>query len=97
MRPVPAVITGVWMDSLSDDDMVAVEARLYAKLAQLQRRESKLHGSRYQLFRSPADVLEAWDRWSRVTGMLRGRSLIPRRGRAGAEVQAEADLSGADA
>ena len=79
MRPVPATITADWIDSLSDEDIVDVEARLHTKFAMLQRRETKLHGTSYQLFRSPADVMEAWDRWSRVTGMLRSRSLTPRR------------------
>ena len=79
MRPVPAVIKPAWIDSLSNDDLIAVEARLHARLALLERREKRLHGSTYQLFRSPADVMEAWDRWSRVLGALRARSLIPRR------------------
>jgi hypothetical protein len=40
-----------------------------------------LHGQKYQLFRSPPDLMDAWDRWSRVHTATRGRSLNPRRPR----------------
>jgi hypothetical protein len=61
--------------------LIQIEARLHARFSTLERREKKLHGQKYQLFRSPPDVMDAWDRWSRVNTATRGRSLNPRRPR----------------
>ena len=45
------------------------------------RPKKKARGDRYQLFRAPPDVMDAWDRWSRVLSATRLRSLNPRRAR----------------
>ena len=81
MRVVPDRIDMTWIGSLSDEDLILIEARLHARFSVLERREKKLHGQKYQLFRSPPDVMDAWDRWSRVNTATRGRSLNPRRPR----------------
>jgi hypothetical protein len=81
MRPVPDRISLTWIHSLTDDDLIDVEARLHARFAQLERRERKRIGDRYQLFSSPTDVMDAWDRWSRVNTATRSRALNPRRER----------------
>ena len=70
-----------WIGSLTDDDLLAVEARLYERFNALERREKKARGARYQLFCSPPDVMDAWDRWSRIATATRSRSLNPRRAR----------------
>jgi hypothetical protein len=81
MRVVPERINMTWIGSLTDDDLIAVEARLHERFSVLERREKRLHGQKYQLFRSPPDVMEAWDRWSRVHTATRARALNPRRSR----------------
>ena len=81
MRVVPDRIDMTWIGSLSDEDLILIEARLHARFSVLERLEKKLHGQKYQLFRSPADVMDAWDRWSRVNTATRGRSLNPKRPR----------------
>ena len=79
MRVAPERIKKEWIDTLTDEDLMAVEARLHAQFDVLERREKKLRGASYQLFRSPPEVMDAWDRWSRVLTAARARSLNPRR------------------
>jgi hypothetical protein len=79
MRLVPERISRLWIDTLSDPDIVDVEARLHAAFAVLERREKKARGLKYQLCRGPAELMTAWDRWSRISGAARERSLIVRR------------------
>jgi hypothetical protein len=78
MRVAPDVINKAWIDSLSDADLLDVEARLHAQLGVIERREKKARGDKYALFRGPADLLDAWDRWSRMSFATRERSLRPR-------------------
>jgi hypothetical protein len=79
MKIAPQKITRDWIVSLTDAEVLEIEARLHGQLAALERRERKLHGNKYELFRSPADVMSAWDRWSRVSNAARERSLLCRR------------------
>lgn len=81
MRLVPERISQDWIGTLTDTDLIDVEARLHERFTALERREKKLRGDRYQLFRAPPDVMDAWDRWSRVLSATRLRSLNPRRAR----------------
>jgi hypothetical protein len=81
MRVVPDHINTTWIGTLTDEDLIAVETRLHERFSVLERREKRLHGGTYQLFRSPADVMDAWDRWSRVNAATRARALNPRRPR----------------
>lgn len=79
MRLVPGMISRQWIDTLSDPDLVDVEARLHERFLTLQRRERKRRGERYSMMEAPADLLEAWDRWSRLLNAARERALITRR------------------
>jgi hypothetical protein len=79
MRVVPERISMVWIDTLTNEDLLDVEARVHARFSLLERREKKLKGDRYQLMRGPAELMEAWDRWSRLQAATRERKLNPRR------------------
>lgn len=79
MRIVPETMTRSWIDSLSNEDLVAVERRLHDRFTVLERREKKLRGERYELMRGSAELMSAWDRWSRVSNETRERSLRPDR------------------
>lgn len=79
MRPVPEQMNRAWIDSLSDDDLLDVELRLHGRFLTLEQREKKVRGEQYTMMRAPADLLHAWDRWSRVLNATRERSLVPRR------------------
>jgi hypothetical protein len=68
-----------WIETLSDIDLLDVEARVHAKFSVLERREKKARGDKYQLMRGPADLMDAWDRWSRLLSATRERALNPRR------------------
>jgi hypothetical protein len=76
---LPERISAEWIGKLTDLDLIDVEAQLREQFAALERRERELKGSRYDLFRSPPAVMDAWDRWSRVLTATRSRSLTPRR------------------
>ena len=41
MRLVPERISAAWIGTLTDDDLVDVEARLHARFVDLERREKK--------------------------------------------------------
>lgn len=79
MRVVPEQISHSWIETLTDDDLLDVEARVHAKFTVLERREKKARGEKYSLMRGPADLMLAWDRWSRLQAATRDRSLNPRR------------------
>jgi hypothetical protein len=79
MRPVPEYINAAWVDSLTDADILDIEARLHKRYSLIERRERKAQGDSYSLFRGSADLLKAWDRWSRISGATRARRLRIRR------------------
>ena len=79
MRVVPESINRAWIDTLSDADLIDCEARVREKFAVIERREKRARGDKYQLFRGPADLMAAWDTWSRLSAAARERSLRVRR------------------
>ncbi len=79
MRVVPEVISWGWVTTLSDEDLMDVERRMHAKFTVLERREKKLRGAKYELMRGSAELMAAWDRWSRLSNAMRERSLTVRR------------------
>ena len=72
---VPETISHKWIGALSDTDLVEAEGRLRAQLGVIERREKKVWGGKYELMRGPADLLNAWDRWTRVNRATRERGL----------------------
>lgn len=79
MRVVPEVINWGWVTTLSDEDLVDVESRMHARFTVIERREKKLRGPKYELMRGSAELMAAWDRWSRLANAVRERSLTARR------------------
>ena len=77
MRQVPERVNREWIDSLEDTDLLDVEARVRARFTLLERREKKERGDKYQLMRGSAELMEAWDRWSRILAATRERHLVP--------------------
>jgi hypothetical protein len=84
MRLLPAKINAAWIETLADDDLIDVEARLHERFTVLDSRHKRLRGGEYSLMRGPTELIDAWDRWSRVSMATRTRSLVPRRLNAGA-------------
>ena len=75
---VPEHITGEWMDSLTDGDLLVAESSLRKSFFNLEREEKKRDGAQYELMRGSAELLAAWSRWSRVSTETRTRGLHPR-------------------
>jgi hypothetical protein len=76
---VPNRINGSWVATLTDEEIIGVEAGLHETYTALEHREKQARGDRYDLMRSPADLMEAWSRWSLVNAATRSRSLNPRK------------------
>jgi hypothetical protein len=76
---VPSRITATWIDSLTNDNLLVAESRLKSAFAKEERAEKKRTGRSYDLMRGPAELMLAWDRWSRVNAAARGRKLNPNR------------------
>lgn len=80
MRLVPQQISMEWIGTLTNEDLLDVESRVYSQFDVLNKREKKLRGDKYQLMRGPAELMDVWDRWSRLNAAARERALNPRRG-----------------
>lgn len=78
MRLVPERINAAWISTLADEDLLDIESRLHERFAILDNRHKQLAGSSYVLLRGPTDLIDAWDRWSRLSMAARARSLLPR-------------------
>ena len=76
---VPPRITATWIDSLSDENLLLAELRLKNAFAKEERAEKRRLGRAYDLMRVPAELMLAWDRWSRVNAATRTRKLNPTR------------------
>ena len=77
MVAVPERIHAIWIDELSDRDLLDVEAQLRDVFFKLENQEKLKLGRKYDLFRGPVELMDAWDRWSRVRTASRARSLNP--------------------
>ena len=76
---VPERITQDWIGGLDDAGLLAAEANLRELFAAEETVHRRAVGRRYDLMRGPAELLGAWDRWSRVNAAARARKLHPRR------------------
>ncbi|MBI3567837.1 MAG: hypothetical protein HY084_06495 [Gemmatimonadetes bacterium] len=79
LKRIPEKINAAWIDTLADVDLLDVESRLHEKFTVLDRKHKTLRGSRYVLLQGPTELIDAWDRWSRVDRAARARSLAPNR------------------
>ena len=78
---IPGRITATWIDSLTNDDLLMAETRLKKVFAVRERVEKSKLGGAYDLMRGDAELMSAWDRWSRVNSAIRVRGLTPNRPR----------------
>jgi hypothetical protein len=75
---LPDRITYDWMGTLDDDALLTAELSLHRLFADQEAAQRQRLGERYELMRGPAELLSAWDRWSRVNRETRERKLNPR-------------------
>jgi hypothetical protein len=78
MRLIPTRINAAWIGTLADDDLLEIEARLHDRFAVLDQRHRRTVKERYVLMRGPVELIDAWDRWSRLNVAARGRALVPK-------------------
>jgi len=79
MMTLPDRITHDWMLTLDNDALLTAERSLHEEFKAGEATERRRVGERYELMRGPAELLSAWDRWSRVNTEARTRKLHPRR------------------
>lgn len=76
---LPERITREWMLTLDNDSLLTAESRLHEAFTAQERAHKRVVGDRYDLMRGPAELLGAWDVWSRVNNETRSRKLNARR------------------
>ena len=76
---VPEHITSKWIDSLGNESLLDAESNLHKIFSDLEQEEKAQVGASYNLMHSSANVMAAWDRWSRVSTAVRARGLHRRR------------------
>jgi len=79
---VPEYITTRWIDSLANESLLDAESSLHKIFSDLEQEEKAQVGADYSLMQGSADLMAAWDRWSRVSTAVRARKLYRRRAQA---------------
>ena len=77
---VPEHITPKWIDSLGNDSLLDAESSLHKIFSTLEQEEKARGGANYNMMHGSADLMAAWDRWSRVSTAVRARGLHRKRG-----------------
>jgi hypothetical protein len=75
---IPDRINARWMATLVDDQLVNAEAELHAVYRRQESAEKARAGARYMLLQGPADLVNAWQRWSLVNNETNHRGLFVR-------------------
>jgi hypothetical protein len=78
---LPEYITSKWIDSLGNDSLLDAESNLHQIFSALEQEEKARGGANYSMMHGSADLMAAWDRWSRVSTAVRARGLHRRRER----------------
>ena len=76
---LPEYITTKWIDSLGNDSLLEAELSLHKIFSALEQEEKAQGGANYSMMRGSADLMAAWDRWSRVSTAVRARGLYRKR------------------
>ena len=76
---IPGRITATGIDSLTNAALRTAETRLKTVFAVRERVETSKLGGAYDLMRGDAELMSAWDRWTRVNSAIRTRGLTPSR------------------
>jgi hypothetical protein len=71
----PEKIDATWISSLDDKELRQAESELRARLAVEEKAERSIRGSRYDLMRGPASLMNAWMRWSMVNNAAQSRGV----------------------
>jgi hypothetical protein len=76
---IPNYIDPRWLTSLENDEIMKAEAALHAIFHAQETAQKRRSGARYVLLEGPADLVNAWHRWSLVSNEARHRGLVVHR------------------
>jgi hypothetical protein len=75
---LPPRITGLWLASLPDDELLRTERQLRGEFRELEGEARRTDGAAYDLTRGSEALMLAWRRWSAANLQTRARGLHPR-------------------
>ena len=75
---IPDHITGRWVATLGNDQLVKAEKQLHTVFHRRESAEKARCGSRYVMLQGPAELVNAWQRWVLLNNETRNRGLIVR-------------------
>ena len=79
---LPSILNSRWLATLQNNQLVEVEAQLYADFHTREVAEKSRAGSRYILLQGPSALVNAWQQWLLVNNEARARGVTIRRGAA---------------
>lgn len=72
-----ARLTVAAIGALSSNELLDAELAMHVRFAELDAVERRLKGTRYNLMKGSAELVDAWDQWARLTSAAQRRSLTP--------------------
>jgi hypothetical protein len=75
---IPEHVTGKWIATLGDDQLITAESMLHAVFLRHERAEKSRSGARYSVLQGPPVLVNAWLRWLLVSNATRSRGLTVR-------------------
>ena len=79
MTALPPILNSRWLATLQNNQLVEVEAQLYADFHAREVAEKSRAGSRYMLLQGPPALVNAWQQWLLVNNEARARGVTIRR------------------
>jgi hypothetical protein len=76
MLTIPNHINAQWIATLADDQLIVAEAKLHAIFHKEEVSEKRRSGGRYKLLQGPAELVNAWHRWTMLSNATRRRGLL---------------------
>lgn len=79
MSSLPSRVTFASISAMSSDELLDAELALHVRFAELDAVERRTKGRKYNLMRGPAELVDTWDQWGRLTRAAQARLLTPRK------------------
>jgi hypothetical protein len=77
MSSIPARVTFATMAAMSSDELLDAELAMHTRFAELDAVEKRTKGRKYNLMKGPAELVDVWDQWGRLTRAAQARLLTP--------------------
>lgn len=79
MITLPDKVNASWIATLGDKQLVDAEKQLHTLFVAAETTEKKRAGSRYEMMRGPAELMDAWLRWLLVNNETKNRGVTVKR------------------